>query len=96
VIGRNTPKIQSIIFVGFTLSKHARDLILTYQKKDMDSRTKSLYCQACGDFVYDYGLERLCRSHDGSIISGSYSKFLLAEVLGVLILRFSDETEDAQ
>ncbi|GAQ45247.1 hypothetical protein AtubIFM54640_011431 [Aspergillus tubingensis] len=25
----------------------------------MDSRARTVYCQACGDFVYDHGLERL-------------------------------------
>jgi ubiquitin carboxyl-terminal hydrolase 22/27/51 len=26
---------------------------------DMESRCRTLFCQGCGDFVYDYGLERL-------------------------------------
>lgn len=30
---------------------------LTLQS-DMESRSRSLYCQACDDLVYDYGLER--------------------------------------
>jgi hypothetical protein len=27
---------------------------------DMESRNRFVFCETCGDFVYDHGLERLC------------------------------------
>ncbi|OJJ49168.1 hypothetical protein ASPZODRAFT_1411344 [Penicilliopsis zonata CBS 506.65] len=44
----------------------------------IEGRTRSIFCQMCGDFVYDYGLERL-RSPTASVVSQVSSKRDLTE-----------------
>lgn len=52
-----------------TTSKGAALLTRTI---DIESRTRFLHCQKCGDFIYDHGLERLRGPLGKSQIGGKY------------------------
>lgn len=44
-----------------------------------DSRTGTIFCEACGDFVYDSNLERFLMEPTGLFSNGKGSKLIFSE-----------------